>query len=504
MGVTVLGGITLLSDFMEYDNTMLAAESNTTGNPSAIHRLLEHLEHDVIAVTANGDRLPSVRNLVKRYQVSPVTVSRALTELTRRGLIVTRPGNGTFVTRASETPRVNASERDLAWQSVALGARAFVPEEMQVPLLAPRAGLLPLGTGYPDSSLLPHRELERAMLRAAKRPELWARVPVEGLEALRTWFAQELGSDARAEDVLIVPGGQAAVSTTLRAIIAPGEAVLFESPTYFGALAVAQSAGLRAIPVPTDANGIRPDLLEAAFKTSNAKALYLQPLYTNPTGVVLEESRRAQVLEIAARANAFVIEDDYARDFTLDGQAPPPLWTLAPERVIYLRSLTKSSAPGLRIAGIVALGPVMQRLRLSRMIDDMFVAGALQAVALEFVTSPTWRKHLARVREALRSRRDAALVALEQHFPQARVTGVPKGGFSLWLELPKAHTPEMDETAFVLEAAKVGVQLSAGRAWFPAEASGSFLRLSFAAADEHTLEEGIARLGRVWQTGFGR
>jgi DNA-binding transcriptional MocR family regulator len=499
MGVTVLEAITLLSRFIEYDNTMQAPESNLSSNPNAIHRLLEHLEHDLLAVTASGDRLPSVRDIVKRYQVSPVTVSRALMELTRRGLIVTRPGNGTFVARASDSSRIKASERDLAWQSVALGARAFVPEEMQAPLLAPRVGLLPLGTGYPDSSLLPHRELERAMLRAAKRPELWARVPVEGLEALRTWFAQELGSDARAEDVLIVPGGQAAVSTTLRAIIAPGEAVLFESPTYFGALAVAQSAGLRAIPVPTDADGIRPDLLEAAFKTSNAKALYLQPLYANPTGAVLEESRRIQVLEIAARANAFVIEDDYARDFTLEGQAPPPLWTLAPERVIYLRSLTKSSAPGLRIAGIVALGPVMQRLRLSRMIDDMFVAGALQAVALEFVTSPTWRKHLARVREALRSRRDAALVALEQHFPQARVTGVPKGGFSLWLELPK-----IDETAFVLEAAKVGVQLSAGRAWFPAEASGSFLRLSFAAADEQTLEEGIERLGRVWQAGFGR
>ena len=481
---------------------MQAFRSNPNGdlntNPNAIHRLLEHLERDVIAITPAGDRLPSVRELVKRYQVSPVTVSRALTELTRRGAIITRPGNGTFVARTGAlTSSVEPNKHDLAWQSVALGARAFVPEDMQAPLLAPRAGLLPLGTGYPDSSLFPTRELERAMLRAAKHPELWSRVPVEGLEALRTWFAQELGGIARAEDVLIVPGGQAAVSTTLRAIIAPGEAVLFESPTYFGALAVAQSAGLRAVPVPTDANGIRPDLLEAAFKTSNAKALYLQPLYANPTGAVLEDSRRAQVLEIAARANAFVIEDDYARDFTLDFHAPPPLWTLAPERVIYLRSLTKSSAPGMRIAGIVALGPVMQRLRLSRMVDDMFVGGPLQAVALEFVTSPTRRKHLVRVREALRSRRGAALQALEQHFPVARVTAIPRGGFCLWLELPS-----IDETSFVLEAAKVGVQITAGRAWFPAEASGTFLRLSFAAADERTLEEGLTRLGRVWQASF--
>ena len=239
-GVIAVGWITLLCCFTKYDNTMQAFRSNPNGdlntNPNAIHRLLEHLERDVIAITPAGDRLPSVRELVKRYQVSPVTVSRALTELTRRGAIITRPGNGTFVARTGAlTPSVEPNKHDLAWQSVALGARAFVPEDMQAPLLAPRAGMLPLGTGYPDSSLFPTRELERAMLRAAKHPDLWARVPVEGLEALRTWFAQELGGIARAEDVLIVPGGQAAVSTTLRAIIAPGEAVLFESPTYFGA-----------------------------------------------------------------------------------------------------------------------------------------------------------------------------------------------------------------------------------------------------------------------------
>ena len=83
--------------------------------------------------------------------------------------------------------------------------------------------------------------------------------------------------------------------------------------------------------------------------------------------------------------------------------------------------------------------------------------------------------------------------------PAARVTAIPKGGFCLWLELPS-----VDEASFVLEVAKVGVQITAGRAWFPAEASGIFLRLSFAAADERTLEEGIARLGRVWRAGFGR
>jgi DNA-binding transcriptional MocR family regulator len=280
----------------------------------------------------------------------------------------------------------------------------------------------------------------------------------------------------------------------MRAIVPPGEAILFESPTYFGALAVAQSAGIRAVPVPTDREGIRPDLLEIAFKNTSARAVYLQPLYANPTGSSLGAERRRAVLEVAAKAGAFIIEDDYARELTLDGTALPPMFAQADGRVVYIRSLSKCAAPSLRVAAVIAKGAVMNRLRTTRAVDDLFVSLELQEVALELVTSSGWQKHLKRLRDRLRARRDTSLNALAQHFPQARITHVPTGGFSLWLELP-AGTNEIE---FARDATNAGVQISAGRAWFPAEAPGAFFRLSFAACDHHTLEEGIKRLGRIW------
>jgi DNA-binding transcriptional MocR family regulator len=482
---------------MEYDNTVRAAASNTGSDIgtalSAIQRFTDRLEHEVIPTLPAGDRLPSVRDLVKRYQVSPVTVSRALQELSRRGLVITRPGDGSFVNRLD----VTLEPIDTAWQSVPLGARALVSDDLQRMFEGARPGLLGLSVGYTDASLHPSQAINRATVRAMRKANVWDRQGVAGNEALRTWFAQNIGQ-AQAQDVLIAPGGQAAVSTVLRALTEPGDPVVFESPTYFGALAVAQSAGMRIVPVPSDADGLRVDMLEATLKASKAKVIYLQPLYANPNGSTLKPERREELVALARRLDVFLIEDDYGRDFQLEGHAPPALWTLAPERTVYIRSLTKATTPGLRIAGVIALGPVMRRLQLKRTVDDFFVAGLLQEIALEFLTDSTWPKHLRRLREQIRSRRDFALQALERHFPEARVTCVPKGGFSLWLELPAG----CHDIQFAFQAALAGVHINPGQPSFPAEAPGTFFRISLAGANESVLLEGIKRLGQVWRTGL--
>lgn len=438
-----------------------------------------------------GDRLPGVRELTGRYRVSPVTVQRALRQLGLEGRVVARPGHGTFVVQPERAS--GGSSPDLGWQSVSLGSWASPSEDTSAALFQPaQADMIPLGTGYLDEKLQPLEALQRAMTRAARRPGLWSRTGVAGLEPLRSWFAQEIGGGTLARDVMIVPGGQAALSTLFRALVQPAEALLVESPTYFGALAIAQSAGIRAVPVPMDADGLRPELLEAAFRATGARAVYTQPLYANPTGAVLSRERRAALLEIAARAGAFVIEDDYARDFALEGTPSPPLFLEGAGRVVYVRSLTKPTAPGLRVTAIAALGPVMARLRAARAVDDFFLSGALQEVALELVTSTAWPRHLRALRAALRSRRDAALGAFARHVPSVSVLGAPTGGFNLWLKLPDG----LDDGPVVLEAARVGVQISGGRGFFPAEPPGAFLR-SYAAADESTIEEGVRRLGSV-------
>ncbi|MCZ9343377.1 aminotransferase class I/II-fold pyridoxal phosphate-dependent enzyme, partial [Streptomyces sp. TRM76130] len=134
------------------------------------------------------------------------------------------------------------------------------------------------------------------------RPGAWGRPPMEGLWELREWFARAIGGPGgtvTAAEILVAAGGQSALTTALRALAPPGAPVLVESPTYPGMLAIARSSGLRPVPVPVDADGVRPAHLADAFRASGARVFVCQPLFQNPTGAVLRADRRGEVLRIA-------------------------------------------------------------------------------------------------------------------------------------------------------------------------------------------------------------
>jgi len=445
-----------------------------------------------------GSRLPSVRELMARHRASPVTVQRALAQLAGEGLVVPRPGRGTFVAeRLGVAGDVAEPARapDLGWQEIALADRPPLPAASLDQLLAvPPPGAIALTGGYLAPDLQPLAALGSALGRAARRPETWGRLPVEGLEPLRDWFAREAGGHVRGHDVVICSGGQAALSTTFRALAAPGEPVLVESPTYLGALAALRAAGLRPVPVPIDEHGVRPELLAGAFALTGARVFYCQPLHANPTGASLAPGRRAAVLEAVAAAGAFLIEDDWARDLRIDGEAPPPLAADDPDgHVVYVRSLTKSAAPGLRVAAVSARGAAGARLKAARIIDDFFVAGPLQHATLELVSAPAWRRHRKALRVELGVRRDALVGALEELLPSWQVASVPAGGLHVWVRLPEG----VDDGLLTARAAAAGVLVSPGRPWFAAEPPAAFLRLTFAGAVAAELVEGVRRLATL-------
>jgi DNA-binding transcriptional MocR family regulator len=458
-------------------------------NGNAATRVIQDLRR-VSAVSAPGSQLPSVRELTARHQASPVTVAAAIRQLVTEGVVETRSGRGTFVAARPDRPRAP----DLSWQTVALGPARSGEHDMQALLALPPAGAIPLSSGYLDTDLQPAAALGAALARAARQPASWQRGPVEGREDLRAWFAREAGGGLRAGDMVICPGGQSALSTALRALTVPGDTVLVESPTYLGALAAARAAGLRVVPVPADDDGVRPDQLAAAFARTGSKLFYCQPLHANPTGASLAAARRAAVLSCVRENASFLIEDDYARDLTVDGDPSPPLASDDPDgHVVYLRSLTKPAAPGLRVAAIGARGPAGARLRAARLLDDFFVSGPLQAATCEFVSSPAWARHRRSLRVALRDRREALLTALSRHLPELVPTRIPRGGMHLWSPLPAG----VDDTAVATAAAARGVVVFPGRPWFAAEPSGPFLRLTYAASPPDQMDEAIQRLARA-------
>ncbi|WP_237774661.1 aminotransferase-like domain-containing protein [Actinosynnema sp. ALI-1.44] len=441
----------------------------------------------LIAGLSPGERLPSSRELVQRYRVSPVTVSRAIAQLSAEGVVIARPGSGTYV--APRSPAA-AEVIDTAWQTVALADRTVDTASITDSLGPPPAGTIRLDGGYLHASLQPERALSAALARAARRPDAWDRAPTNGLAPLRAAFARIVDSEVTAEDVLITAGGQSALSIAFRAMGGPGSPILVESPTYPGAIAAARAAGLRPVPVPMDADGLRPDLLAEAFGMTGARLLYCQPAHHNPTGATLTPERRRQILDLAKAAGAFVIEDDFAR--YLGHSAPTPRTLIADDRhgtVVYLTSLTKPAAPSLRIGALVARGPVLERLRAVRLVDDFFVTRPLQEAALELISSPGWDRHLRTLAVSLRQRGDQLATALAQECPQWIVTR-PAGGLHLWVQLP----PGVDDLATASAARRHGVAVSAGKRFFASEPPAAHLRLAFAATDPAELADGVRRL----------
>ncbi|MGH3273018.1 MAG: PLP-dependent aminotransferase family protein [Streptosporangiaceae bacterium] len=444
----------------------------------------------LIGSLAAGSKLPSYRDLQQRYSLSPVTVQRMLADLARRGLIVTRPGSGTFT--AARRPAERTA--DISWQTLALGSRPGLSADLEGLVEPAPPGSISLGSGFLDERLQPSGLLAAATARAGRRPQAWSRLPLQGLPELRGHFAAETGTAVTARHVLITPGGQAALSAVFRHLCRPGDPVIVESPTYVGALVAARGAGLNLIPVPGDRDGILPDALADALTRTAARLVYVQPRYGNPAGAVLSSERRPAVLAAVARAGAFLLEDDWMRDFDLGSPSPPPLTSMDDDgHVIYLRSVSKPVAAGLRIAGLVARGPVLARLRRGRLSDDLFVAPVLQQIALDVLTAPGWHRHLAGVRRVLRERRDALVLALRQQVPGGQLDLVPAGGVHLWLRLPEGCS----DAAVARAAADRGVTVYAGRACFPGEPPGPYLRLSYAAEDIPELRRAAGILAEI-------
>ncbi|MFF8658522.1 aminotransferase-like domain-containing protein [Streptomyces huasconensis] len=465
---------------------------------SSVGELAKRLRSEVNRYSA-GEKLPSSRSLVERFRVSPVTVSRALAQLAAEGLVVTRPGSGVF---RAEPPAPAVPAGDTSWQEVSLSAdataepapRAVDASGVLATLAAPPPGVIEFNGGYLDASLQPERAMAAALARAGRRPGAWGRPPLDGLPELREWFARGIGGAVTAAEVLITAGGQSALTTALRALAPPGAPVLVESPTYPGMLAIARAAGMRPVPVPVDTDGVRPQLLAAAFRATGARVFVCQPLFQNPTGAVLSAERRPEVLRIAREAGAFVVEDDFVRRLVHEdaGPLPPPLCADDNDGVVvHVGSLTKATSPSFRVSALAARGPVLERLRAIQVVDHFFVPRPLQEAALELVGSPAWPRHLRSVAGELRVRRDAMAAALRLNLPELAMPHIPAGGYLLWVRLPDGT----DEAALASAALRAGVAVAPGRPYYAAEPPAAYVRLSFAAvAGVGEIGEGVRRL----------
>ena len=450
---------------------------------------------ELVATRPAGDRLPSTRALVSDHAASPVTVQRAVQKLVAEGLIETRPGAGNYVAR----PRL-IKQADFGWQTTALGEARTDADAIGTTMAPVTPDSIAMHSGYPVDELLPTRLVRSAVQRAARSTTALQRPPIAGDRELRAMIARDVApvGDARGhaafvDDVIITPGGQSALSSVFRALAVPGDAIVMESPTYWGAIAAARQAGLRVIPVARGAAAPLASDLDDAFASSGARLFYAQPHFANPTGTLWTADERRQILDVIRARGVYLVEDDWARDFAIDTDVSALVAEDTDGHVIYIRSLTKSLGPAVRVGAVIARGPALARIQVDRTVDDLYVSPILQSAALDVLCDPGWKTHLRRLRGDLRARRDELARQVVAQWGSEALPLVPRGGLNLWVRLGD----RVDVKELAARSAQAGVIFAPGHDWFPAEPTGSFIRLNYSGARIEQFETAVTTIGEL-------
>lgn len=447
----------------------------------------------------SGDRLPGTRTLANHLGVHRNTVIAAFDELVAEGWLRTHAGSSTRVAeelpaevaRSSRRPSQGENHKRLPFS---LAARSFSPERVPD---APGPGVLLLAGGLPDVRLIPDVALARAHRRALRKGgvALLSYGDTAGHPQLRAALADMLSATRAmslgAEDLVVTRGAQMAMYLAARVLIEPGDVVAVEAWGYPPAWDVLRAAGAQLVPVPVDGEGLDTQALARLAARRDLRAVYVTPHHQFPTLVTLAAARRLELLELARRHRFAIIEDDYDHEVHYQGSPVLPLAHMDVHGcVVYVGTLSKVLAPGLRLGFMVAAPQVIERALSWRRIIDRQGDLTTEAAVAELFEDGEVQRHIGRVRRIYASRRDVLLDAVARHLPDAFEITLPRGGMALW-----ARAIAGDDTdAWSARALERGVAVSsASRYWLGRGREHGF-RLGFAALDERELELAVRRL----------
>jgi GntR family transcriptional regulator/MocR family aminotransferase len=445
------------------------------------------------------DRLPATRDLARRLGVNRNTVINAYEALAREGWVRSHTGRGTFLVShaAPDAPQGDAGTWFTAFSRSVEGVATSGLRSILS--MATSGEGISFVASYPAGDLIPTEALGQAVQSALREhgASILTYGPTAGQPELREWIAARMrdqDSPVTAEDVLVTNGAQQALELVFRSFLERGDAVVIEEPTYTGALSVLSSIGARAVGVPLDEEGIRPDLLQVALERHRPKLLYVQPTFHNPTARVMGEARRRELLTLAGRYRCPVVEDDWAGDLRFEGRDQPSLHALDGGRhVIYLSTFSKKLMPGLRIGWVAAPREVLERLVEMKRVQDCGTSPLLQSALEHFLRGGGLEEHLRRIRPAYRRRRDCMIGALQRHFPHEARWHRPDGGLFTWVTLPDG----VDGGELFVAACREGVLYSRGELFHVDGSGRDTMRLTYSTASLEEIEAGVAKLGAL-------
>jgi GntR family transcriptional regulator / MocR family aminotransferase len=368
-----------------------------------------------------GQRIPSTRGLASDLGVSRLPVLNAYEQLLHEGYLVGRTGSGTFVSRSipdhllcpPSISRLTPSTRPGTGGRKRATPNQPSPANWDLPVVAFQVGL-------PALDLFPHASWAQMVARQVRteKPDELAYGDPAGLRGLRVAIAEHLRASRAvrcvADQILVVPGSQAALRLAATTLLEANDRVAIEDPGYFGAHRAFRSAGAQLVPVPVDAEGL--DVRALNRRGGKVRAVYVTPSHQYPLGMTMSASRRFALLDWASRHEAWILEDDYDSEFRYVSR---PVGALqgsdARDRVIYIGTFSKAVFPAVRVGYLVVPPSLWTRFVQSRFDFDIFAPTLFQRALAEYLRKGAFARHLRRMRGAYLERRNALLRGLARH-----------------------------------------------------------------------------------------
>ena len=457
-------------------------------------QLAEYIENGIADGTFPPDKpLPSERKLAKDLNINRSTVVAAYDELESNGLIQRNRGSGTTI---SKDIWGITKKRIPSWNRY-IEAGSFLPNLPVTQRIRKEAvdhKLINLASGELSEDLFPLKSLRGITSTRSFIGSLGYDHP-QGNAILRETIAKHVkhyrSIETNPSSILITSGAQQALHLVVQCLLKPGDAVALEDPSYSYNLPIFKSAGLKTYFLPVNKDGINPEDLLSLHKKHRIRMIFLNPAFQNPTGALLNESQRKAILEISSEHGIPVVEDDPYSLTSFTGQRISTLKSMDVHgNVLYISSLSKIVASGLRIGWIIGPRPVIERLSDAKQQIDFGHASFTQWIANDFLESENFHFHIKSLVKELEKRRNQIVSSLRYYLKDQVEFNIPQGGIHIWCRLNK----DFNEMQLLEESIKRGV------IFVPGSTMGSkkgFVRFTFAREDEESINEGIKRFAEA-------
>ncbi len=442
-----------------------------------------------------GDRVPSVREASRSRGVSPSTVFEAYYLLEARGLLQARPRSGYFVSR------ILARQAEPQCSQTATRDQAVEVSELVFQVLghARNRGLVPMGSAFPSPALFPLPRLALATGKALRRLDPWRTVEdlTPGSAALRRQIALRylgMGASVDADELVITNGAMEALNLCLESVTQPGDLVAVESPTFYAALQALERRGLRAVEIATHPRtGIAVDALAAVMAQHPVKACWLMPNFQNPLGSLMPDGAKQALVELLARHEVPLIEDDVYGELHFGGHKPRPAKAWDRQGlVMHCSSFSKTLAPGYRV-GWVAAGRFVREVTQRKFMSSVSAPLPSQEGLSEYLQHGGYDRHLRQLRATLAQHQQAVLGTIARHFPAGTRVTQPEGGYFLWVELPE----QVDALALHRLALSQGISLAPGQLFSADRRFRHHVRINYGHPDHPGFQQALETVGTI-------